>query len=93
MARILLTGMSGFIGSNLAAYLSPYHTIIGTYHTHPIAIPKCTAVQLDLGNSQKIFNLVANFRPEVIIHTAGIASVDQAEEDPLKTEVINSKCL
>lgn len=66
--RILLTGRSGQVGSELQAILHP-----------AIATDRAT---LDLGNTESIRQVVRAAKPEVIVNAAAFTAVDLAEAEP-----------
>lgn len=75
MKRLLVTGGSGFLGSQLtqlatvspeAAY--PDWEVYPTYFSHPISHPN--AVQVDLRNRKAVEAAVARLKPAAIIHQA-----------------------
>ncbi len=78
MAKILLTGVDGFIGGHLARALSARHDIVGLgtvrnehYPVAPLRLPH-----------PDLEGLVAEVRPDVAIHCAGPAAVGPSLADP-----------
>ena len=80
--NVLITGVSGFLGSNLAHQLRKNHTIIGAYRSQPVTIPGVTMAQLDLSDRQTLTHLIGQYKPSVVIHCAAQANLERAEADP-----------
>ncbi len=81
MARILITGVSGLLGSNLAFAYRDKYKVLGIYHTHKVNIEGIRAVNLNLLDADKIDELINKFHPDVLIHCAALTDVDRCEED------------
>lgn len=79
--KILITGMSGLLGSNLAFAYKDKHSVLGTYHDHEVGIGDVKAIKLDLFNLAKLKELIAAFRPDVLVHCAALSDVDKCEGD------------
>ena len=51
-----------------------------TYTAHSVELPGCRMVQLDIRDASAVSALVAEVRPDVLIHTAAIAKPDVCEQ-------------
>lgn len=69
--KILLTGASGMIGSRFVELLSTKHQIIQL----------STSLGIDLTDNNSLSSFVAENSPEVIVHLAAKANVDECEKD------------
>lgn len=89
VGSILVTGASGFVGTHLLKALArdyPASTIVGTgVAPHPGS----GIVHLDIANAREVRELVGRLRPEVCIHLAALASVDQSFREPRAVWDIN----
>jgi dTDP-4-dehydrorhamnose reductase len=88
MQKILITGISGFLGSYLYASLKEDYKIIGTYHNSDKPII-AHAVKIDLANIQAVGNWIEQLRPNILIHTAAITSIAQCEKEEAYTYQVN----
>lgn len=89
MARVLILGASGLLGSNLAADWSPEHEVIGTYHRHPVHIEGVDLVRTDLASTGSVERLIETQQPEWIVNCAAATNLDACEVDPDRAEVLN----
>ena len=79
MDKILITGVSGFLGLNLALRLRSSFHVYGTYLDHQIQIPSVETIAFDLANLTQIERLCDAIEPKVIVHTAAISDPDYCE--------------
>ncbi len=66
--KILITGISGFLGYNLFTVMKDHHEIIGTHLKNPLN----NSVALNLANESEIKKLYNYYRPDLVIHSAAI---------------------
>ena len=79
--RILITGVSGLLGNNLAYYFKKGNQVTGLYFSHPVAIPGVETCGINLLNYPETRALVLRLRPDVVIHCASRTDVDRIEEE------------
>jgi dTDP-4-dehydrorhamnose reductase len=79
MDTILITGVSGFLGWNLALELRTKYRVYGTYLDHQISVPGVETLAFDLTELSKIPKLCETIEPRVIVHTAAFSSPDYCE--------------
>lgn len=89
--KILITGVSGLLGNNLAMYLSGFSKVMGLYHHHAVSIPRVLMQKCDLCDSDEVSNTVNEFDPDVIIHCASLTNIDQCEETRDNTNIITTE--
>jgi len=87
--RIVVTGGSGMLGHCLLRLAAPLHRVLGTYDTHPVKISGCKLARLDITDEEMVDAMIKSFRPDVVIHTAGLTDVDACERAPEKARRIN----
>ena len=79
MEKILITGISGFLGWNLARRLTDKYHIYGTCLDNPVSIPGVETFTFDLSDWSKIERLCQAVNPTVIVHTAAYSNPDYCE--------------
>jgi len=91
--RLLITGVSGHLGSNLAYCLKDTYEILGLYHSRRVSLKGIQARWADLRSLSHTEAVVREFNPHIIIHCAAQADVDSCEMDPehaLEANVIST---
>lgn len=93
MKRILITGISGFVGHHLVTYFlsqSDYE-VIGTYRSEASLTPlasikdKLSLHQVDLMNPEEVKSVIASIKPDYIVHLAAKASAARSFGSPQET--------
>lgn len=97
MKKVLITGITGFVGSHLAEYLLTQKDIelYGLYrhrssvdHIDPIK-DKITLVDADLMDSHSLYTTIAEMKPDVIYHLAAQSFVPTSWGSPAITLEVN----
>src|SRR3990167_1265823 len=96
--RILLTGMAGSIGSELARQLCKKHKVYGLdideMGLHKLKMELGVSVRVgDIKNRETLRNVFDDFRPQIVYHAAAYKSVDMMEyvpEEAIYTNVIGT---
>jgi len=78
--KILITGASGLLGSNIAYCLKDKHEILGLYHEHICEIEGVDIQKIDLREVKDIKIIMDSFRPDIILHAAAISNVDFCQD-------------
>jgi len=81
MEKLLITGGSGLLGSNIAKIGTSRFKIMATYHTHPVDIEGVRCVKADLRKKEDL-EILRDFAPKAIIHCAALTNIDVCEDDP-----------
>lgn len=90
--RLLITGVSGHLGSNLAFCLKERYEILGLYHSRRINIKGTSSRWADLRSFSHTQSIIKEFNPDIVIHCAAAADVDSCElsaEYALETNVLS----
>lgn len=87
--RLLITGVSGHLGSNLAFCLKERFDILGLFHSRQIKFQGILSSAANLHSLDLIQPIVRRFDPQIVIHCAAQANVDACEIDPLKASEDN----
>lgn len=91
MKKILITGVTGFIGSHLAKELSAKNEVFGA--VRPVIgrenkiiqpfLEKTTIVRCDITDAQSVQNCLQKTDPDVVIHLAALSPVRDSFETPM----------
>ena len=90
MKKILITGISGFIGNYLHKYRPVDVQITGTYFKNKTELIGIELVQLDLAKVDEFISQNEQ-RYDVVIHCAAEASLAECEIHPEKAFLLNSQ--
>lgn len=82
MDKLLITGASGLVGSNLAFTVRDRFDVVGLYHRHPVQIAGCRMAPCDFSQAEAAGEWVRRERPELIVHAAGPSDAAACESDP-----------
>jgi len=90
--RILVTGASGLLGLNLALEAARLgHTVCGTVHRNAVNTEAFTVLECDLLAPGAVERLIAETRPDWVIHCAALALLDVCEAQPELARELNSE--
>ncbi len=90
MTRYLITGASGLLGLNLALKLAETHTVTGVIHQPELEGTPFEVLVTDLSLPGEAEWVLEHSLPEVIIHCAAMAIVDECEKDPARAMSVNA---
>jgi UDP-glucose 4-epimerase len=81
--KILITGISGFIGGSFGRYAAAYagHTVLGTGRSRQSGEWK--GLYVPVSGTAELASEIREFRPDVVFNAAGTASVGASLDDPL----------
>ena len=88
--RALITGIGGFLGSNLAVHLQQHGwTVWGSYHGKASGLKGVEERHLDICLPEAVRALVAEAAPDAVFHLAAVADPDACAADVPATRQIN----
>ena len=92
MTKILITGATGFLGSNFSKYyIDKGYTVVGT-GTKPeenISLKGLSEYKQLILPDDHLYDLIKKYKPDICIHCAGSSSVMQSVENPQRDFDIN----
>ncbi len=91
MTRLLITGVSGLLGSNLAMSLKDDFEVLGTYHTNPVRWPGVNVQSVNVCSESDVTGAISGFMPACVIHSAAETRVDYCEENPEHAFRVNAE--
>lgn len=87
MKKILITGANGYVGSNLRKYLQDRGYNI--YGLTSKEVQEEKLYRVDITDSQGIFNIINDIKPDITIHCAALSSLNECEKNPKLAMKIN----
>lgn len=88
--KLLITGISGFLGWNIAQFPQEDWQVIGTHYSNPLGVPNSTSsYQIDLTQKADIQKLINEVKPDAILHLAANSSTGLCEKNPASSYPIN----
>ncbi|MBX3675663.1 MAG: SDR family oxidoreductase [Rhodocyclaceae bacterium] len=89
--RLLITGGSGLLALNWAcAMRENWDVVLGT-HRHRVSLRGATVLPLNLGDADCLSRQLAELSPDLVVHAAGLTSVDACEADPALARHVNAE--
>ncbi len=79
--KILITGVSGLLGNNLADFYRKEHTVVGLYNQHPVALKGVQTLGADLRDYSTVRKIARMVKPQIIMHCASRVDIDNIEVD------------
>lgn len=80
--KLFVTGISGLLGLNIALCARDRFAVAGCYLSHPVAAAGLEVYAADARDAVAMARVFERARPDVVIHTVGLSSVDGCEADP-----------
>jgi dTDP-4-dehydrorhamnose reductase len=86
---ILLTGGSGLLALNWAVQKREDFKVILGLHDREISLPGVDSLKVNLDSEADFAETLARIKPDIVIHTAGLTSVEACEKNPELANHIN----
>lgn len=81
--RVLVTGVSGLIGSNLAAAAAQQSwTVHGTWRRTPVRLRHGATSRLEMADRRAWVALAERFEPDVVVHAAASVQLSRLQHEP-----------
>ncbi len=88
MKKLLVTGISGFLGWHIAEHVQNDFELLGIYNTTKPNLKNIQLEQLDLTDNQSVTNFLKKYQPDAILHLAANSNPNDCEQNPA-SQVIN----
>ncbi|HEY7831025.1 MAG TPA: sugar nucleotide-binding protein [Solirubrobacteraceae bacterium] len=86
--RLLITGVSGLVGSNLAAAaVQQSWEVLGTWRDTPVDITGAQTQGLDMADRHACVEAAMAFEPDVVVHAAGSVQPTRLEREPYAAQM------
>jgi dTDP-4-dehydrorhamnose reductase len=89
MKRVLIVGISSFVGSGIALYLRRHYRIFGTYARHRPKLDGIVSLRCPLTPEAPIEALVALLKPDAVVYCAGQVDNQRCERETKETLFLN----
>jgi dTDP-4-dehydrorhamnose reductase len=89
MTRLLITGASGLLGTNLVLECETDFDVIAIVHTQSVNFTHAQVIKADLTNSSSVRKIFEDNRPQWTIHCAADTDIDDLESDPRQADRLN----
>jgi dTDP-4-dehydrorhamnose reductase len=87
---IFLTGGSGLLALNWAIRVRNKYNVVLGLHDRQIQLPGVTAISVNLDSISDFKTILEKFNPLLVIHTAGLTSVEDCEKFPDLARTVNT---
>jgi dTDP-4-dehydrorhamnose reductase len=85
--RLLVTGVSGLLGSNVAAAASQQSwSVVGTWREEPVSLLGARTAQLDVTDRHACIALAEELEPDILVHAGSPSGDGRLERDPQLAE-------
>lgn len=87
--RLLITGGSGLLALNWACAMRDTWDVILVTHQHHVRLANVTTASIALDDHAHLVLQFTPYAPDVIVHAAGLTSVDECERSPARAHHAN----
>lgn len=89
MKKLLITGISGLLGSNLAYIFRDKYDLVGWYNSHKVFIPGVDSFKVNITDKRLVKNALFGYKPDIILHCASLTNIDYCEKNKEETRRVN----
>lgn len=87
--KLLITGISGLLGNNLAYMFREKYDITGWYNSHKVFIPGVDSYKVNIVDKQSIKEFLSDYKPDIILHCASLTDIDYCEKNKEEARRVN----
>lgn len=87
--RLLVTGATGLLGRVIVLDNRDRHEVVALTHAQPLDVPGVRSVQVDLTDGAALAEAWDTVQPDLVLHTAALATIEACERDPDLARRIN----
>jgi dTDP-4-dehydrorhamnose reductase len=80
--RVLITGGSGLLALNWAMAMRDAWDVTLVTHRHPVQVRGVNTCSFNLASPTDLCSQFRQLKPDLVVHTAGLTSVDECERSP-----------
>jgi dTDP-4-dehydrorhamnose reductase len=81
--RVLVTGVSGLIGSNVAAAAAQQSwDVLGCFGEEPVEVDGVRTIGFEMADRKACVKAAMRFEPDVVVHAAGGVALSRFEREP-----------
>ncbi len=91
MTRVLITGVSGLLGSNLALEAAKRYEVVGVWSANPVHSPDFVTTQADLLDAGEMLRALDESHADWVINCAALANLDSWERQPELAQQLNAQ--
>lgn len=88
--KVLITGGSGLLALNWACAIRDRHDVVLATHRRKVDLRGTTSAALQLEDARALGHDMQRLAPDVVVHTAGMTSVDECERNPALAHHVNA---
>lgn len=89
MKKLLVTGVSGFLGWNICQTAKKEWRVFGTVFSHSLEIEDISIIKIDLTNFMELSRIFLQICPDAVIHTAAQSDPNYCQLHRAESERIN----
>ncbi|MBI9043069.1 MAG: SDR family oxidoreductase [Anaerolineaceae bacterium] len=90
MTKILVTGASGLLGLNFCLKAGVNHEVVGVVNKNLIRGISFPIIRADLSKEKELDRVIEESNPDLIIHCAAMANIDDCERDAGLARIVNA---
>jgi dTDP-4-dehydrorhamnose reductase len=87
--RVLITGGSSLLALNWAIAIREHYTVILGLHERNVSLAGVETRPIELESTDRLARILEKIQPQIVVHTAGLTSVEKCEARPDLAQHIN----